>query len=131
VSYGATSLSPSLLAFGSNFVMRNEFSGSPGFAQCLLTTGYAELNEGGRVFISGIKPAHNAAEATCTVFLGKGENLGFLPTYTAGVLQTVRTGWADFRSDTKHANVKLDFAVNQAAAKVTGIEYQYTPSGAA
>jgi hypothetical protein len=97
----------------------------------VLETGDIEFNEGGRAFLDAIKP-HVESSATAPamgVRIGTREDLGTTPSYTSTTAAFARTGFANFRSDSKYHRVELNITGN--FVKATGFEVSAKPSGAA
>lgn len=117
-----------LYAFNSSNVLC-KFAATAGTA--VLTTGEMELNEGGRAFVSGVKP-HIESSATApsiTVRVGARDSLGTTPSYSSAVTPTTRTGFADFRSDGKYHRAEISITGN--FDKALGLEFNAVPSGSA
>lgn len=96
-----------------------------------ITTGDFELNPGGRAFVSGIKPNVETAGTppTVTVRLGSRNDLTTATSFTVTTGPTTRTGFADFRVDSKYQRAEVQIVGN--FDKATGIEFKAIPTGEA
>lgn len=115
-----------VLGFDADYKL-GAFSGTAGTA--VIESQEIEPNPGGRTFVAGIKPHVLGSPDTVSVALGTRDNLSDSPSYTSDVEPTTRTGFADFRNDSKYlrARVTIDGSFDSAV----GFEGQYTASGAA
>lgn len=80
----------------------------------VLETGDFELNDGGRAFVSGIKPniESSATAPSMTVRLGYRNDLATTPTYTSATSANSATGFADFRVDAKYHRAEVTVTGN-------------------
>lgn len=105
------------------------FTGTPGAA--VLETGEMELNEGGRAFLDAVKP-HVESSGTApavTVAIGYRDDLSASQTYTSEASANSRTGFANFRVDSKYARIRT--TITGTFEKATGLEFNAVPSGKA
>ena len=119
-----TSTEPYLQAF--NTARRLiEFSGAPGTAT--LTTGETEMNEGGRTFVSGLKPVVDVTANAVTVALGTRDDNQAAVTYTAETTANSRSRYCGFRSDARYHRARVTISGTFNAAQ--GLQFNAVPSG--
>jgi hypothetical protein len=114
-----------LQGFTSNYKL-GSFSGDPGTA--VIDGGEAELNPGLMTFISGVRPIVQG-QSNVTVALGIRNDYANDPAYTPDTSLTARTGFADFRKESRMARARVKVTGNFTSAQ--GIYYQSLPGGAA
>lgn len=93
----------------------------------VLTTSDYELNEGGRTWVSGVKPNVEASTTpSMGMRIGYRDSLATAPSYTSTTGPTTRTGFADFRVDAKYVRAELNITGD--FEKVTGLVVNGGPS---
>lgn len=101
-----------------------------------IQTGYAELNPGGHVFISGVRPLiekySSDTLSSLTVSLAARETTDATQSFGSAVSRTSRTGMCDFRVDGRYVAANVSFAAsgsNNLLIKASGIQFDYVPTG--
>ncbi len=102
------------------------FSGSPGTA--VIDAQEAELNPGLMTYISGVRPIVQA-QSGVTVALGTRNQYAESVTYGPDVPLHPRTGFADFRTESRLVRCRVKISGDFPAAQ--GVMYQALPMGAA
>lgn len=101
------------------------FTGTPGTAT--FTTGEAELNPGGYARISGIKPLVGATAGAMVSSVGYRNDLQSSATFAADTTQNSRSGFADFRIESRYARARVK--VTGAFTNAQGLEFLAVPGG--
>lgn len=98
------------------------FNGTAGSA--VFESGETELNEGGFSYVSGVKPL---VDQSSTVQLGYRTDQTAGPTYTSAVTPTARTGYADFRQESRYFRARVN--VTGTFNAMQGVEFNSLPTG--
>lgn len=106
-----------------NRLMR--YNGPPSTA--ILTTGETEMNEGGRTFVSGVKPVVDVTANAVTVALGTRDDNQAAVTYTSETTANSRSRYCDFRSDARYHRARVTISGTFNAAQ--GLQFNAVPSG--
>lgn len=114
-----------LIGFDSTYKM-GAFTGTPGTA--VIDGQEVELTPGLYTHVQGVRPIVQG-NSSVTVSLGTRNNFGDSVTYTSPVSPTSRTGFADFRSESRLVRARVSVSGDFTAAQ--GLLYQALPSGAA
>lgn len=113
-----------VVGFDSSYKL-GTLSGEPGTA--ILDVQEAELNPGLMTHIEGVKAVVDSSDLT--VALGTRGNLSDAVTYSSDVAPTARTGFSDFRSESRYIRARVKIGGDFSAAQ--GVLYQSQPAGAA
>lgn len=98
-------------------------AGTPGTA--VFETGETEPNEGGYSYVSGVKPLVD--QSAVTVQIGYRTDQVSAATYTSAVTANARSGFADFRQESRYFRARVNVTGTFNAAQ--GIEFSATPTG--
>lgn len=115
-----------ILAFDSDYKL-GAFSGLAGTA--VLDGGEVELTPGRLTRVQGVKPLVTGDDPELTVSLGVRDSLGDAVTYLTERTPNFRTGFADYRSESRYHRARVTITGSFDAA--IGLEYQAVSSGVA
>jgi hypothetical protein len=115
-----------ILAFDSSYKL-GAFSGTTGTA--IIDGGEIELTPGRLTRVQGVKPLVTGDDPEMTVALGVRDSLGDSVSYLTARTPNARTGFADYRSESRYHRARVTITGNFTAA--IGLEYQAIASGAA
>jgi hypothetical protein len=113
-----------LIGFGNSFT-QGSFSGAPDIA--VLTTGDLEMNPGGLTHLSGIKPLVAGTTSSISAAVGSRASVSGAVSFTTEASANARTGFANFRSESRFHRMRLTIAGTFNA--VHGVQYQAEASG--
>lgn len=102
------------------------FAGTPGTA--IIDGAEAELNPGLMTFVTGVRPIVQG-QSSVTVALGTRNDYANDPAYTPDTSLTSRTGFADFRKESRMVRARVKITGDFPAAQ--GVYYQASAMGAA
>jgi hypothetical protein len=119
-----------VIAFGEDSILYKDVSDARELTYAAyMTTGYAELVKGGRVFCGGVTPISDVSSMQIAI-AGANER-SVLPVFSSYIAKNSRTGVCDCRIDARLMAVKINARVGSVGQKITGIQYQYTSTGVA
>lgn len=102
------------------------FTGTPGTAT--ITTAEAELNPGGRAFVSGFRPQVSGSSPSVTCRIGSRFRQGDAVTFTGALTPNSITGFADCLVESSYHRAETDIA--GAFTQALGGEFLSQPAGA-